>query len=182
MNPDLRALVSFNAGFFEENILKRSMGIIAVTYLLGWPTLVVHAANKSGVEEMAPTRLARSPIVTEAWARATVPGQPVGAVYMKIGSPFHVTLTEIESDVAASAEIHSMRMQNGVMQMRALNQLDIPAGKDVELASGGMHLMLFGLKKPLKAGETIRLKMIFVNDNKTKITLPLNVPIRPFGG
>lgn len=142
--------------------------------------LPVHAADNPGPAAKPPGLATRTLTVSGAWARATMPGQSVGAVYMKIASPLHTTLTRVESDVAASTELHSMRMQDGVMQMRALKQLEIPAGKETELVSGGTHLMLIGLKRPLKAGETIRLKMAFANEVQGKTTLLLDVPVRPF--
>lgn len=165
----------------EENCLKTAIGTIAVTLLLGLCTLTVHAANRSNAENMPSARVARAPSVTDAWARATVPGQPVGAVYMKIDSPSDAALIKIESDAAKTVGVHAMRVENGVMQMREHERLDIPAGKTVELAPGGMHLMLFGLRKQLKAAETIQLTMTFIHANKTKTTTLVDVPIRPFG-
>ncbi len=54
-----------------------------------------------------------------------------------------------------------MQIQQGVMRMRMLEKLDIPAGKKVTLAPGQTHLMLINLKSPLKAGENITLQLSF---------------------
>lgn len=78
-------------------------------------------------------------------------------------------------------QVHDMQMHDGVMKMREHGRLDIPAGKTIELAPGGMHLMLMGLKKPLKAGDAISVKMTFVGANKGKIALIVTVPVRPIG-
>lgn len=163
----------------EESFLKAAIGMFAVTLLLGSLALTVHAANMSAAETAA--RTTQSPAVTEAWARATVPGQPVAAAYMKISSPFHVTLIGVETDVAKQVQVHDMQMNDGVMQMRRHDQLDIPAGATIELAPGGMHLMLLGLKKPLKAGDAITVKMTFVDAEKAKVTSVVTVPVRPLG-
>jgi copper(I)-binding protein len=93
--------------------------------------------------------------VNNAWARATAPSQEVGAAYMDIKSVTDATLTKVESPVADVVEIHMMSMKNGVMEMRMLETMPLPAGKVVKLEPGGFHLMLIDLKKPLKAGEDI---------------------------
>lgn len=119
--------------------------------------------------------------INEPWARATVPGQPVGAVYMKISSPDAVRLVDIETDVAKDVQVHSMKMENGVMKMRDLGELEVPAGQAVELTPGGIHLMLMGLKKPLVAGETVTVKMTFQDGKNGKNTSVVAVPIRAIG-
>jgi len=80
--------------------------------------------------------------VSKAWARATVPGQKVGGVYLEIRSSRDAKIIAVKSPVAASAEIHSMSNDGGVMRMRQLESLPLPAGETVELKSGGNHIML----------------------------------------
>lgn len=93
--------------------------------------------------------------VTKAWARATAPGQEVGAAYFDIVSKSPARIVKAESPAAASTEIHTMAMKNSVMEMRKIDSLELPAGKTVSLAPGGNHIMLIGLKKPLKEGNKI---------------------------
>ena len=107
--------------------------------------------------------------VLDAWARANAPGQTVGAAYMTLISAQDSTMVKVESDIAGTVEIHSMSMDNGVMKMRMLEELPLPAGKAEKLAPGGFHLMLFDLKKPLTAGESINLTLTF-RDNAGKVT------------
>lgn len=161
--------------------MKAAIGMAAVMLLLGLVASTVHAANTSVAETTSTLRRERSPAITEAWARATVPGQPVAAAYMKISSASDLTLTHVETDAAKQVQVHDMQMNDGVMQMRRREQLDIPAGKTIELAPGGMHLMLLGLKKPLKAGEAITVNMIFSDAEKKKITLVVTMPVRALG-
>lgn len=108
--------------------------------------------------------------ITDAWVRANAPGQTVGAAYMTLKSAQDSTLVSVETAVAGSVEIHSMTMDNGVMKMRMLDELVLKAGKSERLAPGGFHLMLFDLKKPLKAGETITFKLSF-KDKTNKISI-----------
>jgi hypothetical protein len=77
--------------------------------------------------------------VIDPWARATAPGQKVGGVFMEIVSPRDARLTGVASPVAGVAEVHSMTMDGGTMRMRAVEALDLPAGRPVKLAPGGYH-------------------------------------------
>lgn len=107
--------------------------------------------------------------VIDAWARASVPGQSVGAAYMTFISADDSTFIRAETPIASSVEIHSMTMDNGVMKMRMLPEMPLKAGKEEKLAPGGFHLMLFDLKKQLKAGEKINLTLTF-RDSSGKVT------------
>lgn len=108
--------------------------------------------------------------IDDAWARATAPGQEVAAAYMTLTSPQDLTLVKAESTSAGSVEIHSMTMNNGVMEMDMLESLPLKANQPYKLAPGGFHLMLFDLKKPLKAGETLPVVLTFKDVNgKTSI-------------
>ena len=98
--------------------------------------------------------------VIDPWARATVPGQKVGGVYMEIVSSRDARLVGVSSPAAGSAEVHSMTMDGGTMRMRAVEALDLPAGTPVRLAPGGYHVMLFDLKKPLVAGQKVPLTLV----------------------
>lgn len=100
---------------------------------------------------------------------------------MKISSPTDVTLIKAETTVAKTVEVHGMDHQNGVMHMRALGSLQVASGTTVELAPGGTHLMLLGLNKPLKAGETLQLKMTFARAGQAATLLVVDLPIRPVG-
>jgi periplasmic copper chaperone A len=115
--------------------------------------------------------------VSDAWVRANVPGQSVGAAYMTLNSPQDSTLVYIESPAAGKVEIHSMTMNNNVMKMRKLEELSLKAGKAEKLAPGGFHLMLFDLKKPLKAGDKADFKLCFKdkagNITHQNVTLPI---------
>src|SRR3989441_12376110 len=101
--------------------------------------------------------------VTDAWARATVPGQPVGAAYLNLTSARGATLTRISSDTAGTVQMHAMSEEGGVMRMRELERLELPAGQTVRLAPAGTHLMLLQMKKPLRAGESIALEVTLVD-------------------
>jgi copper(I)-binding protein len=106
--------------------------------------------------------------VTDAWVRATVPGQPVAGAYLTIRSRQAAQLVGVKSAVAKSAEIHSMSDEAGVMRMRKLEALALPAGEPVELKSGGNHIMLLEIKRQLKAGEKVPLTLTVEQGGKKK--------------
>lgn len=116
--------------------------------------------------------------IQNAWVRATNPGQEVGAAYMTLTSATDATLLKIDSDVTDSVEIHSMSMQNGVMKMRMMDKLTLPAGKPYSLAPGGYHLMLFDLKKPLSVGQQVALTLHFKDKNNLTFQQKIIVPVQ----
>jgi periplasmic copper chaperone A len=115
--------------------------------------------------------------ISDNWVRANAPGQSVGAAYMTLLSAQDSTMVKAEADVAGSVEIHSMKMEDGVMKMRMLEALSLKAGQQEKLAPGGFHLMLFDLKKPLTAGESVTFTLHFKdaagNESQQKITTPI---------
>lgn len=117
--------------------------------------------------------------ISDAWVRENAPGQKVGAAYMTLNSPQNSKLVYVEAPaIAKSVEIHSMTMNNGVMKMRMLEALTIKANQDTKLEPGGFHLMLFGLKEQLKAGQSIDFKLCF-EDEKGDIThQTLTLPVK----
>lgn len=101
-------------------------------------------------------------VVSDAWVRATVPGQPVAAAYMDVTSARGATLAHVAADVAGVVQMHSMRMDGEVMRMRELAQLVLPKGQTVRLAPSGNHLMLLQLKRPLRPGDVVRFDLTVV--------------------
>jgi copper(I)-binding protein len=111
--------------------------------------------------------------VSDVWSRASAPGQANGSVGLVITSTKDARLIAVTSPAAESAEIHTMSMDNGVMRMRELEFLPLPANQAVKLGPGGNHLMLFGLKKPLQAGKEIPLTLTikFADHHTEKINI-----------
>ncbi|HLD09938.1 MAG TPA: copper chaperone PCu(A)C [Methylophilaceae bacterium] len=124
------------------------------------------------------TQVGNDVVISDAWVRATAPGQEVGAAYMTLQSTRDITLIKTESAAAGSVEIHSMTMSNGVMKMRKMDTLPLSAGKPAKLEPGGFHLMLFDLKKPLKAGEQVEFALHFKDNAGKTSEMKLSVPIK----
>ena len=126
----------------------------------------------------APPAFAQSVKVENAWARATVPGQKTGSGYVDLTSAADAALVAAGSPLAERAELHSMTMDGGVMRMRALPRVELPAGKTVKLAPGGLHVMLVDLKQPLKAGDKVPVTLSVQSSGTSLTTLKLEVPVR----
>jgi len=103
--------------------------------------------------------------VADPWVRTTVAQQKTTAAYMTITSLQGGKLVEASSPVAASAEVHEMKMDGDLMKMRAVDALPLPMGKAVELKPNGYHMMLVGLKAPVKAGDVVPIRLV-VEDAK----------------
>jgi copper(I)-binding protein len=103
--------------------------------------------------------------VDDAWVRATVPEQKTTGAYMAITSPRGGRLVGASSPIAAAVEVHEMKMEGDVMRMRAIAALPLPAGQRVELKPGAFHMMMLGLKQPVKAGDIVPLKLVVEADD-----------------
>jgi periplasmic copper chaperone A len=114
--------------------------------------------------------------IEQPWSRATPAGAGTGAVYLTVNNKSHDAdrLLSASSDVAEKSQIHEMKVVNGIMEMREITGgVPVPAGGSIVLKPGSYHVMLVGLKKPLKAGETISLTLDFEKAGKVSITVPI---------
>lgn len=116
--------------------------------------------------------------VDGAWARASVPGQKATGAFMTLTAPQGARLVGVSSPAAAVAEVHEMAMQGDVMRMRAVPQLELPAGKPVEFKPGGYHIMLLDLKAPLAADSTVPITLLLQDAKGAEVRQALQVPVR----
>jgi copper(I)-binding protein len=116
--------------------------------------------------------------VTDAWVRGTVPGQKVTGAFMQLKSPTGAALVAVTSPVAKLAEIHEMKQDGGVMRMRAVDKVALPAGKSVEFKPGGYHVMLMDLTGPLKEGDTVPLTLTVEDKAGKKETLEVKAQVK----
>jgi periplasmic copper chaperone A len=116
--------------------------------------------------------------VTDAWARASAGAATTGATYVSLTAGAQADrLTAASTPVAQSAQVHESTSEGGIMRMRPVPELDIPAGKTVKLSPGGYHIMMFGLHQPLKAGQSFPLTLTFAHAAPVTVT----VNVRPIG-
>jgi len=116
--------------------------------------------------------------VTDAWVRASVPGQTATGAYMKIRARDGATLVGVSSPVAGVTQIHEMKIQGGVMKMHAVAMdLAIPAGQTLELKPGGYHVMLLDLKSALMKDSTVTMTLVFKDTQGRSSKMELTVPV-----
>ena len=115
--------------------------------------------------------------VSGAWVRATVPGQQGSGAFMSLTSKVATRLVGVSTPVAGIAEVHEMKMQGDIMKMQPVPALDLPAGKTVELKSGGYHLMLMDLKQPLNAGSSVPMTLRFKDARGIESRLDISVAV-----
>jgi periplasmic copper chaperone A len=148
---------------------------------------LAHLAIATVPPKFVPARMVRPGVtqvkadgimVEQAWARASAGNATTGAAYVTVvGGSEPDRIVAVSTSVAATAEVHESFTDNGVMKMRAVAALPIPAGKTVTFSPGGYHVMLTGLKRPLVAGESFALTFRFEHEQP----LTVDVPIRAIG-
>lgn len=113
--------------------------------------------------------------VQVAWARATPGGAKIGAAFLEIqGAPdADDKLIGASSPVAQVVELHDHIKDGGVMRMRRIESIAIPAGKAVTFKPGGLHLMLIDLKAPLVEGDAFDITLAFEKAGEIKVTAPV---------
>ena len=116
--------------------------------------------------------------VSEAWVRATVAQQKATGAFMQLQSAQDAKLVSAQSPVAGVTEVHEMAMDNGVMKMRAIPSLALPAGKAVELKPGGYHVMLMDLKGQVKDGDMVPVTLVVEGKDGKRQNIEVKAPAR----
>lgn len=138
-------------------------------------TLTITVALFSGITTAA---VAQAVDIKDAWVRTSVQGQSATGAFMTITAREDTRLVGIASPVAGVAEVHEMKMDGGVMKMRAVEGgLALPAGKAVALKSGGYHIMLMDLKAALPKDTTVPVTLVLKDakgvESRVELTLPV---------
>jgi copper(I)-binding protein len=118
---------------------------------------------------------------TDPWVRGTVATQKATGMFVQLTSAQGGKLVSGSSPVAGRVEIHEMAVVDGVMRMREISALELPAGKAVELKPGSYHLMLMDLKQPMKAGDIVPVTLVIEGADKKRETVELKASVRPLG-
>ncbi len=115
--------------------------------------------------------------VSDAYARAVPPGQPNSAVFLTLsnasGEPH--ALVSAASPIADAVELHTHINDGGMMRMRRVERIEVPAGESVSLKPGGLHVMLIGLKQNLQPGDQVDLTLTFEDGTQTQVGAPVRM-------
>lgn len=135
------------------------------------------APAPDGQELQAPDDepMARRVEITEARVRAMPPGAPNSGAFMTLRNQggSDARLIGGTSQAAASVELHTHVMDDGMMQMRAIPEIVVPAGGEVVLEPGGLHVMLLGLTGPLEVGQTVPISLQYGDGSWRVVQVPV---------
>ncbi|MBA3902499.1 MAG: hypothetical protein C0522_02305 [Rhodocyclaceae bacterium] len=116
--------------------------------------------------------------VRESWVRGTTPAQKATGAFMELSSSDEAVLVSVSSPLAGVVEIHTTKMENGVMKMRSVHRLDLPAGQVVKLQPGGNHVMLMDLRQQMKKGDVVPITLKVEGKDKKVQTIEIRAEVR----
>jgi periplasmic copper chaperone A len=110
--------------------------------------------------------------VKDAWARPAKPGDN-GAAYLVIenGTSQEDRLLSAQTAIASTVELHLSQLEGDHMSMHPQEAVTLPAGEAVEFSPGGFHIMLVGLTRDLKNGETFHIQLTFERAGEKSVTV-----------
>lgn len=116
--------------------------------------------------------------VTTPFSRASAPMAKAGAAFLTLNiDEGEDKLVGATTPVAEKAELHTHLMEDGIAKMRPVQGgIPVKAGTPTELKPGGLHIMLMGLKAPLKEGESFPLTLTFEKAGAVQVTVPVQAP------
>lgn len=114
-------------------------------------------------------------VVEDAYVRGLPPGVDTTSAYMTLRNTGEADLkiTGASSPVAGTVMLHTTMNHNGMLHMQHVMSASVPAHGELVLESGGLHLMLTGLKQTLAAGTEVELTLQFVDGSTHQLSLPV---------
>ena len=116
--------------------------------------------------------------VEDAWVRGTVQDQRTTGAFMRLTAASDASLVDVASPIAAFAEIHETSSHGGVMRMRAVPRVPLPANKAVELKPGSYHVMLMSLKQSVNVGDTVPITLTFEDKAGKRTSVEVKATVR----
>lgn len=117
-------------------------------------------------------------VMTDGWARASIPGAANGAAYLSLKNTGDdaVTLVGMSSEVAKVTELHTHIHADGMMRMEHVPSKVIPPGESLIMQPGGYHVMLMGLKQPLQENGTLYIVLDFADGKQQTLDVGIRKP------
>ena len=112
----------------------------------------------------------------DVWARAAAAGNSAAYMILRNSGDSTDRLVKVESDIANAVELHKTTMEGSLMKMAPVENVEVPAKGQAELKPGGLHVMLIGLKRELKADEKIKLKLQFEKGGTQEVEAVVRKP------
>ncbi len=148
------------------------------------PTAVMGGAMGTPSAGMATPAMSGAPMATPAMSGSPMSGSPmamggkVSAAYMTISNSGGTAdkLISATTDVAGAVELHTTEVKDNVAKMQQVQSIEVPANGEVQLKSGGYHIMLLNLQRDLQPGDTLTLILTFEKAGKVTVTVPVRQP------
>ncbi len=146
----------------SNSILRRALRAIAIA-AVAMVTMTFAAPSMEAQQS--------SVVVRDAWVREAAAGRAVTGAFMILENKSSTarSLVRGTASVGDTLELHEMKRTDGMMSMAPVQRIEVPANGETALRPGGYHLMLFGLKKPLVANDTIQLILTFDDGSTTQV-------------
>lgn len=111
-------------------------------------------------------------VAHDAWAREPAPSRDVTGLFVVLENSGALprSVVSASSDAADKVELHEMKMTDGMMSMSPVKQIDVPAHGKTALKPGGLHVMMFGLKKRPAPGDTLSVTLTLDDGTKVPVT------------
>lgn len=148
-------------------------------------TLSLFAAPSAWAQSPAPNQAAAIAVL-DPYVRLTPPSAQTTAAFMRLknNATSPARLVRATSPAARVTELHTHLHENGIMRMRQVPAIEVPAGGETELKPGGLHIMLIDLPSPLKDGQKVSLTLDFADGSSKLIEAPVrkDLPAMRHGG
>ena len=143
--------------------MKKSLQIFSLSLLTALSATNVFAVQADDIE------------VSDPFAREVPPGAPASASFMTLTnmSDKDIKITSADSAVSKVVELHTHINDAGVMRMRQIPFIEIPAEGTTQLKPGGLHIMLIGPHEPLKQGQEVKVTLKFEDGSSKEVSMPV---------
>lgn len=137
--------------------------------------LLFSAVVASVVFSSSPVYSGESMLITDPWVRETLPSMKMTAGYFQLNNTSSTTKTMIaaESSCANRVEIHEHKLVDGLMKMQKVPALEVKENSVINFVPGGYHLMMFGVSKQVKQGNSCEMRLIFQDKSVVTFTAPV---------
>ncbi len=143
--------------------MKKTIAVLSLSILSALTTQSALASQADDITVSAP------------FAREVPPGAPASASFMTLenASDQAIKIISAESAVSKVVELHTHTNDNGVMRMRQIPFIEVPASGKTELKPGGLHIMLIGPHQPLKKGQEVKVTLKFEDGSSKEVSMPV---------
>ena len=148
-----------------KNLMKHLSYLVALPLLLSLPLSAVAGSHGKHGQSLG---------IEDSYVRVVPPGQKNTGAFMTIHNPTDMarSIVNAESAAAEIVELHTHIHEDGMMKMRRIEKIDIPAKGKTVLKPGGLHVMLIGLTEAIEEGKPVKITLVFANGERKEIEAP----------